>query len=98
MVTKSLFEYDYDLSGLLSQFLLTREKTGPGEGILFDIYSAIVESASDSMYIVDGYCRYLFMNRAHLTRLGLTLVEVVGRTYGEFHTEEQTKDFENVIQ
>ncbi len=97
MVTKSLFEYDYDLSGLLSQFLLTKEKTGPGEGILFDIYSAIVESASDSMYIVDGYCRFLVMNRVHLTRLCLTLVEVVDSTYGEFQTEEQTKDFENVI-
>lgn len=97
MVTKSLFESDYDLSGLLSQFIPAREKTGLGEGILSDIYRAIVESASDSMYIVDRYCRYLFMNGAHLKRLDLTLEEVVGRTYGEFHSEEQKREFEDII-
>ncbi|MHC1635024.1 MAG: PAS domain S-box protein [Candidatus Methanospirareceae archaeon] len=56
-------------------------------------YRSLVESTDDSIYLVDKGGRYLFMNQKHLSRLGLSLDEVVGRKYSEFHSEEETKEF-----
>jgi PAS domain S-box-containing protein len=56
-------------------------------------YRSLVESSDDSIYLVDRASTYLFMNRRHLSRLGLKRSQVVGRTYGEFHSAEETKDF-----
>jgi len=54
-------------------------------------------STADSMYLVDREGRYQFMNEGHLLRFGLSLDKVVGRSYGEFHSEEDTRRFaENV--
>ncbi len=54
-------------------------------------------STADSMYLVDRECRYIFMNERHLSRFGLAWGEIVGRSYGEFHSEEDTRHFvENV--
>jgi len=54
-------------------------------------------STADSMYLVDRECRYIFMNEGHLSRFGLSWGEVIGRSYGEFHSEEDTRHFaENV--
>ena len=50
-------------------------------------------STRDSMYFVDRECRYQFMNGAHLLRLGVSLDEVIGRSYGEFHSGEDTIRF-----
>ncbi|MGC9976748.1 MAG: PAS domain S-box protein, partial [Syntrophales bacterium] len=47
----------------------------------------------DSMYLVDREYRYQFMNERHLSRLGMSLNEVIGRPYAEFHSEEDTKLF-----
>ena len=52
----------------------------------------------DPMYFVDRECRYRFMNRAHLLRLGLSLEKVIGRSYGEFHSEENTKQFADRVE
>jgi diguanylate cyclase (GGDEF)-like protein/PAS domain S-box-containing protein len=55
-------------------------------------------STEDSMYFVDRECRYRFMNKAHLLRLDLSLEKVIGRSYGEFHSEEDTKQFADRVE
>ena len=55
-------------------------------------YRSLVESAEDSIYLVDRNCTYLFINRKHLSRLGLAADESMGRTYAEFHSEDDTKE------
>lgn len=57
----------------------------------------MVESTSDSLYLVDKNCRYLFINSRHLSRLGLPAADIIGRPYGEFHSPEETKIFTNTI-
>ncbi len=64
-----------------------------GYGVLMEIYRSLVESAADSIYLVDRDCIYMFMNRTHLARLGLPLEEVIGKTYGELHPKKQSKEF-----
>ncbi|HMK55484.1 MAG TPA: GGDEF domain-containing protein [Dissulfurispiraceae bacterium] len=56
-------------------------------------YSALIESADDSIYLVDTQCRYLFMNKKHLLRMGIRGRELVGRKYGDFHSAEETSEF-----
>jgi PAS domain S-box-containing protein len=51
----------------------------------------------DSMYLVDRDCIYLFMNEGHRMRFGLPLEEIIGRRYGEFHSEGNTKEFADCI-
>jgi len=60
-------------------------------------YRSLVESTEDSIYLVDGECRYLFVNEKHLSRFGLSLDKVTGRTYSEFHSEGETKDFADKV-
>ena len=62
-----------------------------------DAYRAVVESTSDSLYLVDKNCRYLFINSRHLSRLGLPAGDIIGRPYGEFHSPEETKNFTTTI-
>jgi len=50
-------------------------------------------STADLMYLVDKDCRYLFMNERHLERMGLPWNQVVGKTYGEVHSEESATEF-----
>jgi PAS domain S-box-containing protein len=60
-------------------------------------YRALVESTEDSIYLVDKNYKYLFMNKNHITRMGLLENEYKGHAYGEFHSPEETKWFvENV--
>jgi diguanylate cyclase (GGDEF)-like protein/PAS domain S-box-containing protein len=63
-----------------------------------DVYRALVESTSDSLYLVDEDCRYLFINSHHLSRLGLPARDIIGRSYGEFHSREETETFTKIIQ
>jgi PAS domain S-box-containing protein len=56
-------------------------------------YRSLVESTEDSVYLIDSHCRYLFMNEKHLSRFGIPEDKVIGRTFGEFHAEEETKTF-----
>jgi len=61
-------------------------------------YRSLVEFTDDSIYLVDRECRYLFMNGKHLSRLGVSLEEVVGKSYADFHSEEESKEFERLIE
>ncbi len=56
-------------------------------------YRSLVESTEDSIYLVDINCRYLFMNKKHISRLNLSGDEYLCRSYGEFHSPNQTKWF-----
>ncbi|NIP40178.1 MAG: PAS domain S-box protein, partial [Candidatus Aenigmarchaeota archaeon] len=60
-------------------------------------YRSLVESTDDSIYLVDRNCRYLFMNRKHLERLGLSEHEHEGRSYSEFHTPDETRFFKEKL-
>jgi PAS domain S-box-containing protein len=54
-------------------------------------------STIDLMYLVDRDCRYLFMNEGHLSRIGKALNEMEGRYYRDFHTEEDSKEFSEIV-
>ena len=55
-------------------------------------YRSLVESTEDSIYLLDRNCTYLFMNKEHLSRLGLTAKKAIGRAYAEFHSEDDTRE------
>ena len=56
-------------------------------------YHSLVDSAEDSIYLVDRDCKYLFINKKHLSRLGLSGDEYLGCTYGDHHSHDDTKWF-----
>lgn len=56
-------------------------------------YRSLVESTDDSIYLIDRDHRYLFVNKRHLRRLGVKEKEIIGKTYGEFHSPEETAVF-----
>ncbi|HAM53284.1 MAG TPA: hypothetical protein DCP92_22260 [Nitrospiraceae bacterium] len=58
-----------------------------------DKYRSLVESTEDSICLVDEHCWYLFMNNKYRARMGFLGNDCAGRTYGEFHSAEETKDF-----
>ncbi|MGB2727474.1 MAG: PAS domain S-box protein [Halobacteriota archaeon] len=60
-------------------------------------YRSLVESTDDSIYLVDKDCRYLFLNEKHLSRLGLSSGQFLGRAYGDFHSAGDAKRFDDKI-
>ncbi len=56
-------------------------------------YRSLVESTDDSLYLVDKNYRYLFINKKHLSRMGLSKDQYIGKTFSEFHSPEETKKF-----
>jgi PAS domain S-box-containing protein len=56
-------------------------------------YRSLVESTDDSVYLVNGNCQYLYMNKKHIDRMGFSGDEYIGRGYSEFHTPEETDAF-----
>ena len=64
-----------------------------------DIYRNLVEATTDSIYMVDRQCRYIYINAKHCLRLGLPQDDLMGSHYKDFHTPEETADFsENVAE
>ena len=61
-------------------------------------YRSLVESTEDSIYLVDRNSTYLFMNEKHLSRLDLQPDEFLGRTYDEFHSEDDTQEFGAIVE
>ncbi len=61
------------------------------------VYRSLVESTEDSVYLVDRDCKYLFINEKHLSRLGLPIDKISGRTYGELHSPEETKELAELV-
>ncbi len=56
-------------------------------------YRSIVETTDDSIYLVDGNYKYLYMNEKHRRRMGFSDGEYVGRCFSEFHSDKETRDF-----
>jgi diguanylate cyclase (GGDEF)-like protein/PAS domain S-box-containing protein len=65
--------------------------------MLDDMYRSIVESTSDSIYIVDQECRYCFINQSHLSRLGVSSGEMIGKAYSDFHSPQPSREFRKKI-
>lgn len=61
-------------------------------------FRAMVETTDDSIYIVDKDCSYLYINKKHQTRLGISDDTYMGRSYGDYHTFEQTQWFMEKIE
>jgi diguanylate cyclase (GGDEF)-like protein/PAS domain S-box-containing protein len=104
LITKFIFRISGKLQGIYKQFkeIITSEirnlkSTKKHKQQSEDAYRALVESTSDSLYLVDEDCRYLFINSQHLSRLGLTTGNIIGKWYGEFHSPEETEYFTNTI-
>ena len=53
---------------------------------------SVMESVADSIYLIDAEYRYLFMNKRHIERLGLTGVDYRRLAYGSLHSFEETED------
>jgi PAS domain S-box-containing protein len=60
-------------------------------------YRSLVESSEDSIYLVDRDYRYLFINKPHMERIGLSENESKNLKYSDVHLPEDTKEFEAII-
>jgi PAS domain S-box-containing protein len=58
---------------------------------------SLIESAEDSIYMIDKDCRYLFVNGKVLARLNTTEKGVVGKRYGDFHDAGDTREFAGYV-
>lgn len=60
-------------------------------------YRSLVETTDDSIYIVDRECRYIYINKKHLLRLGISTDNYIGKAYAEYHSPEETGWFTGKI-
>ncbi|MGQ9787845.1 MAG: PAS domain S-box protein [Candidatus Hadarchaeaceae archaeon] len=90
-----LIETDGTVVGVLSMFQDITERQRVEEALREseEKYRSLVEYTTDSIYLVDRELRYLFVNGELLRRLGLPREKVVGKTFGELHTTEETLEF-----
>lgn len=75
-----------ELSGKLNEQLVIKNQ-----------YRNLVDSTSDSLYLVDADCRYLFINHNHAHRLKMPRENVAGLSYKDLHSLEQNTKFEDKI-
>src|SRR5574340_607009 len=89
----SLREINEDLEREISRRINTEEAFRKSE----EKYSSLVESTEDSIYLLDRDCRYLFINKKHLSRLGISEDGYSGKCYGDFHAPEVAKGFAEIV-
>ena len=73
------------------------EEKSPEWSALEDMHDALTESTGDSIYIVDRECRYRFLNSQHLHRGKGSKEQILGKSYADFHTPEETEKFSEKI-
>ncbi len=56
-------------------------------------YRSLVESTDDAVYLISRNMRYEFANGKYLSRLGLSLAELVGQEYGKLHPWDTNDEF-----
>ncbi len=56
-------------------------------------YQSLVDSTDDSIYLIDKQFNYIYMNKKHMTRLGLKDSSYIGRSYREFHSPDEIQEF-----
>ena len=62
-----------------------------------ELYRSLVESAEDSIYAVDKAGRYIFINKQHRERMGLSAEGYVGKEYSAYHTLEESSSFKQQV-
>jgi len=56
-------------------------------------YRSLVEFADDPIYLIDRDYKYLSVNKKFLSRFNLQKNQILGMTFGELHSPEETKEF-----
>jgi PAS domain S-box-containing protein len=90
-------EYLKDINKELEKEIAQRILSGEALRKSEEKYSSLVESTEDSIYLLDGDYRYLFINKKHLSRLGISDNGYIGKKYGDFHTQEVTNRFTKIV-
>ena len=62
-----------------------------------ETYRALIDSTEDSIYLVDGACRYLLINKPHAARLGMSAVTPGERSYADVHSREESAEFAAIV-
>ncbi|MBN1382639.1 MAG: diguanylate cyclase [Deltaproteobacteria bacterium] len=65
---------------------------------LLEAYLTIVESTSDFIFLVDHAGRYLLLNLAYSTWLGLSANEIRGKHYDDFHSQLDSRQFHECLE
>ncbi len=60
--------------------------------------NSVVDSSADSIYVVDRDCNYLFMNKTHRCRYGISEKEAQSSSYGDYHSPDQLSIFKDKIE
>ena len=89
----SLKEINKELEKEIAQRILSGEALRKSE----EKYSTLVESTEDSIYLLDREYRYLFINKRHLSRLGISGDGYIGKKYSDFHIQEVTNRFTKIV-
>jgi PAS domain S-box-containing protein len=55
--------------------------------------ASLMKYADDSIYLLDRNCRYILVSNELLLRLNLPEEKVLGKTFGELHSPEETQEF-----
>ncbi len=92
----------YSIQAMKRYQAVGKAKPVPTHGVaLLDAYlepfRALMDSIKDSVYLLDRTGRFLFINKAHLERMGHSEVEVVGSHYQELHSPEEWTRTESVL-
>jgi diguanylate cyclase (GGDEF)-like protein/PAS domain S-box-containing protein len=56
-------------------------------------FRSLVDSTDDSIFLLDSNYKFLFMNKKHLFRMGISEGEYTGRSFIEFHPPEEAGEF-----
>ena len=91
---EQLAQTNRDLKQEIKERKLTEEALRASE----EQYRSLVESTEDAIFLVDRGGAYLFMNGKHLSRIGCQADKVIGKTYGDFHLTENSKEFVGKIE
>lgn len=78
----------------LEQEIAKLKETLHEQSRLENQYRKLVDSTSDSMYLVDADTRYLFMNQIHAQRLNIPETGFTGLSYKDLHSPQQSVQFE----
>jgi diguanylate cyclase (GGDEF)-like protein/PAS domain S-box-containing protein len=63
-----------------------------------EMYRSLVESTGDSIYVVDRETRYVYVNKQHRERMGLSEEDYRQQEYGRFHYPEEAKAFRDQVE
>jgi len=56
-------------------------------------FRSLVDSTDDSIFLLDSNYKFLFMNKKHLFRMGISEGEYADRSFSEFHSPEEAGEF-----